>query len=105
MARISCEEVLQILQTAWSNNSGDDAMQTSIDIIKGLNGRKEADMDVVRIKHAIDTVKHECYIFSLTNFDRMTMVNKALDLVLDAARRYIDVMEERNNDAETGKTN
>lgn len=104
MARISCEEVLQILQTAWNNNSGDDAMQISIDIIKGLDSRKEADMDVVRLKHAIDTVKHECYIFSFSDFDRVTMVNKSLDLVLDAARRYIDVMEERNNDTETGKT-
>ncbi len=61
---------------------------------------KEIDCD--RLKYAIETVRQECYIFSLTSFDRVTLVNGSLDIVLNAARNYL---KEHGGDHNAEKSN
>lgn len=44
-------------------------------------------------KEAIMIIECECYIFSLTDFDRMTLVNTALDKAV-AALKIMDEIKE-----------
>ena len=47
------------------------------------------------IEKAIEVLKHECYVFNPLNFDRMTLINTALDTVIEALEKRHD---EENDD-------
>lgn len=46
------------------------------------------------IEKAVQVVKSECYVFNPLNMDRTTMVNKALDTLIEAAKRYDESCKE-----------
>jgi len=45
------------------------------------------------IKREIDIIRNECYVFMPDNFDRMKMINTALDDILDFVERRINAMK------------
>lgn len=50
------------------------------------------------IEKAIQVVKSECYVFNPLNMDRTTMINNALDTLIEAAKRY-----DESEDKEDGR--
>lgn len=38
------------------------------------------------LEKAIEIVKENCYVFNPLNFDRTTLINSALDMIINAAK-------------------
>lgn len=53
-------------------------------LLWGKNGELEMKMTV---EEAIEVLKSECYVFNPLNFDRTTLINTALDTIIEALEK------------------
>lgn len=66
----------------------DRGIHSSFNISCYFNNISNSYLEVITmtLEKAIEIVKENCYVFNPLNFDRTTLINSALDMIINAAK-------------------